>query len=70
MDQNMQYFIFTGISIEKGRPYTRMRWRQADPTPNTEPNMVKLAIPQPITVKIKYCMTFYLAQIGRALGRM
>ena len=24
MDRNMRYFIFTGDSIEKGRPYTHM----------------------------------------------
>ena len=54
MDQNRQYFIFTGRSMEKGRPYTSMWWRQEDPTPNTEPNMVKLTIPQPITEEIYY----------------
>ena len=30
MDQNRQYFIFTGRSMEKGRPYTSMWWRQED----------------------------------------
>ena len=40
MDLNMWYFIFTGGSMEKGRSYTRPRWRQDDPVPNADPNMV------------------------------
>ena len=28
MDRNMRYFSFTGRSMEKGRLYTHLRWRQ------------------------------------------
>ena len=34
MDQNRRYFIFTGGSMEKWRPYTRTQWRQELPNPN------------------------------------
>ena len=54
MDRNMRYFIFTGGSMEKGRPYTRPRWRQEYPAPNAETNMVELTIPQPITAELYY----------------
>ena len=54
MDRNRWYFIFTGGSMEKGRPYTRTRWRQEDPAPNEYPNMVELTIPYPITTEIYY----------------
>ena len=54
MDRNRWYFIFTGGSMEKGWPYTCMRWRQEDPAPNAEPNMVELTTPQPIISEI-YC---------------
>ena len=40
MDRNRRYFIFTWESMEKGRPYTRMRWRKEYPDPNADPNMV------------------------------
>ena len=40
--------------MEKGWPYTCIRWRQEDPAPNTDPNMVELTIPQPITSDIYY----------------
>ena len=40
--------------MEKGRPYTHPRWRQEDPAPNPESNMVELTIPQPITAEIYY----------------
>ena len=52
MDRNMRYFIFTGGSMDKGRPCTCLRWRQDDPSPNAEPNMVEMTIPQPITAEI------------------
>ena len=54
MDWNIRYFIFTGVFVEKGRPYTRTRWRQEDPPPNADPNMVELTIPQQITAKLYY----------------
>ena len=54
MDQNRQYFIFTGGLTEKGRPYTHMRWKQEKPDPNAEPNMVELTIPQTIKAYIYY----------------
>ena len=54
MDRNRRYFIFTGGSMEKGRMYTRMRWRQEYPPPNLDTNMVELTIPQPITAEIYY----------------
>ena len=28
VDRNRRYFIFTGGSMENGRPYTRARWRK------------------------------------------
>ena len=40
--------------MEKERPYTSMRWRQEEPTPNTDPNMVELTIPQPNSEEIYY----------------
>ena len=54
MDRNRWYFIFTGGSMEKGRPYTCTLWRQEGPTPNAEPNMVDLTIPHPITAELYY----------------
>ena len=54
MDRNRRYFICTGGSMEKGRTYTRTRWRQEEPAPNADPNMVELTIPQSITVEIYY----------------
>ena len=54
MDRNRRYFIFTGVSMEKGWPYTRTRWRQDDSAPNAYPNMVELTIPQPITAELYY----------------
>ena len=52
MDWNRRYFIFTGGFMEKGRPYTLMQWRQDDPSPNADPNMVELTIPHPITEEL------------------
>ena len=40
--------------MEKGRPCTRMRWRQEDPAPNADPNIVELTTLQPITAEIYY----------------
>ena len=54
VDRNRRYFIFTGVSMEKGWPYTCTRWRKEDPAPNADPNMVELTIPQPITVEFYY----------------
>ena len=54
MDWNRRYFIFTGVSMEKGQPYTHKRWRQEDPAPNADPNMVDLTIPHPITAEFYY----------------
>ena len=52
MDRNRRYFIFTVGSMEKGMLYNRIRWRQEDPDPNSEPNIVELTTPQPITADI------------------
>ena len=54
MDHNGRYFIFTGVSIDKGRPYIHPRWRKYYPAPNSDPNMVELTIPQPITADLYY----------------
>ena len=54
MDRNSRYFIFTGVSMEKGQMYTRILWRQDVPVPNAYPNMVELNIPQKITAEIYY----------------
>ena len=54
IDRNRCYLIFTGVSMEKGRPYACMQWRQEDSVPNADPNMVELAIPHPITAEIYY----------------
>ena len=54
MDWNRRYFIFTGGSMEKGRPYTRTRQSQEDPASDADPNMFELAIPQPITAELYY----------------
>ena len=61
MDRNRQYFIFTGGSMAKGRPYTRTRWRQEDPVPNAEPDKLELTTTQPITEELYYspCGKFY-----------
>ena len=65
MDRNRRYFICTGGSMEKGRTYTRTRWRQEEPAPNADPNMVELTIPQSITVEIYYSAC---GQIDRHIG--
>ena len=49
MDRNRRYFIFTVGSTEKGWPITCMRWRQEDPFPNIDPNIVEVTIPYLIT---------------------
>ena len=69
MDRNMRYFIFTGGSTDKGRPYTRTQWRQDEPAPNVDPNMVEPTIPHPITSELYYrsCVTVNpVMKIGRA----
>ena len=40
--------------MEKGRPYTWAQWRQEDPEPNADPNVVELTIPQPIIADLYY----------------
>ena len=40
--------------MDKGQPYTRMRWRQYEPVPNAYTNMVEMTIPQTITVELYY----------------
>ena len=62
MDQNRRYFIFIGVSMEKGRLHTRILWKQEGPSPNTELNMVELNIPHPIIAEIYYISC---GQIGR-----
>ena len=54
VDWNRRYFIFTGRSMYKGWTYTHMWWIQGDPSPNADPNVVELTIPQPITAEIYY----------------
>ena len=54
MDRNRWYFFFTGESMEKGRTYTRMRWRQEETAPNSDTNMVELTTPHQITEEIYY----------------
>ena len=54
IDWNGWYFIFTGGLIEKGRRHTPMRWRQEDPEPNAEPNMVDITTPQMTKAEIYY----------------
>ena len=54
MYRNRRYFIFTGDFMDKGRLYTRTQWRKDDPSPNADPDMVELTIPQPTTADIYY----------------
>ena len=54
IDWDSQYFIFTGGLMDKGRTYTCTRCRQDDPAPISEPNIVELTIPHPITADIYY----------------
>ena len=54
MDWNRRYFIFTWGSMEKEWPHTRMRWRQEDPAPNAELNMVEMTISQTTKEEIYY----------------
>ena len=54
MDWNMRYFIFTGRSMDKGRPHTHMLWSQYDYASNSESNMVELNIPYPTAAEIYY----------------
>ena len=54
MDLNRRYFIFTGGYMEKGRPYTRMRFKQEKTEPNEYTNMVELTISQKIIADLYY----------------
>ena len=45
VDRNRRYFIFTGGPMEKGWPYNHTRWKQEDPAPNADTNMVDLTTP-------------------------
>ena len=54
MDRNRQYFIFTEVSMDKGRPYTCTGWRQENSDPNADPNMVEITIPHTITEELYY----------------
>ena len=54
MNQNRWYLIFTEVSMDKGQLYTCMRWSQEEPESNTDPNIIELTIPQPITAEIYY----------------
>ena len=52
VDRNRRYFVFIRGLMEEGQPYTRTRWRQVEPAPNTDPNMVDLTILHPITAEL------------------
>ena len=54
MDRNRRYFIFTGGSTDKGRPYTCMRCRQEEPSPNEDPNMIDMDITNKTTLHLYY----------------
>ena len=61
----MRYFIFTGRLLDKGRPYTRVQWRQEDPALNADTNMVELTIPQPPTAEIYYSTSVQIDRHNR-----
>jgi hypothetical protein len=54
MDRDRRYFVSTTASLKPGRPYSRTRWRQVDPTPNALPEKVELTVPQPLAAEIYY----------------
>ena len=52
MDRQRRYFISTASSLDVGIPYTRLRWRQVDESPNAEPTRVELTVSQPKAAQI------------------
>ena len=65
MDRNRIYFIFTGVFMDKGRPYTHMQRRQEDPAPNADPNIVDMTTPHPITADIYYTTCAHIDRNNR-----
>jgi ribosomal protein L37AE/L43A len=47
VDRDRRYFISTCSSLAPGPKCVRKRWRQVDPTPNAEPEMVEVSVDQP-----------------------
>ena len=54
MDRQRRYFISTASSLDAGAPYSRLRWRQVDESPNAEPTRVELTVPQSKAAEIYY----------------
>ena len=54
VDRTRRYFIFTQGPMEKGRLHTCTQWRQDEPAPNEEPNIVDMTTPQPIKEDMYY----------------
>ena len=59
--------FFTGVSMEKGRPYTCIRCRQEELSPKADPNMVELIILHPIIVEIYYSACGQIDKYNRCL---
>ena len=68
MDRQRRYFIATASSLKAGTPYTRWRWRQADPLEsNADPTNVQLlTIPQPKATELYYSACGIIDRHNRA----
>ena len=53
-DRDRRYFISTCSSTRPGKPISRKRWRQRDPTPNAEPEKETIQISQPEAGELYY----------------
>ena len=54
IDRECRYFISTCSSLAAGPHCIRKRWRQIDPTPNADPELVEVIVAQPAACNIYY----------------
>ena len=54
VDRERRYFISTCSSLSPGPLCIRRRWRQVDPTPDADPELVEVTVPQPAACHIYY----------------
>ena len=54
VDREHRYFISTCSSLAAGPHCVRKRWRQIDPTPNADPELVEVIVAQPAACHLYY----------------
>ena len=54
VDRERRYFISACSSLSAGPLCVRKRWRQVDPTPDADPELVEVIVPQPAATHTYY----------------